>query len=758
VGEVKMSRKMLYKIFFILSMRICQGDNFVPLRTGLVEGRDNPTQLLIMLIENKENFLSGAISSQLAYHLYCQSGPILTSASLLRTIVTYRERSKSVKSIVETLQKNIALEEGYLDIGFSLLVKGFDSQAWHWFRVTDLVYLIIPRRLLINDRKKVGEWTEREIVSGFKIDHMKELEYDDVLKTLVDGSLTVLSEEDLIKKILKMQNGEGNIANYIAESILDGSVLLSRSEYRKINLHHMKQWIIFAGGHGSAGTAVAGLDMKIYRDFLYFLETKVLTRFLIVNSCYSTGLSSEIAFQDTNTSLQRTFSFPVVTSSLPNNMSTGGVLIPPAWVVDEQSKLVRPLLAHSCEKLREIISDTTNIKYLELVDCFIDRHAFNNFAFVRYSGRERFIPLWFAIEISDVLAKTRTKPLNIMEFARQKAPQVFESPKIYTSKIMSELDYLIVFLNARYIPFTLDLTTITMPIIMTSQIPDDTIHVISEIIIKDNDLFNLILTPHSPYILSLYIEKITSKQDKLLSLLFYDVIIVPAYRTWYLSKRDDKGAETKWMYSKKQLKQIENTDVKSLGAYQQLLQRAQQERYKHTLIHAQEIKTLSGIGDDALDVDVLRLIIQKGDDNVVKELSTRALKKALRKSDLPLALEALKGNPELSFRDPFGRTVLGAAVMLKSPFMIRTLIARGVNINEQTDDGWTALHYAALQDDVDVVRTLLSFNANIYLRNSDGKTAANVAIYDDVKAVLGEALVKREPLYQLEAQLGVMRL
>jgi len=51
----------------------------------------------------------------------------------------------------------------------------------------------------------------------------------------------------------------------------------------------------------------------------------------------------------------------------------------------------------------------------------------------------------------------------------------------------------------------------------------------------------------------------------------------------------------------------------------------------------------------------------------------------------------------------------------------KKLINAGANINTQENSGWTALHYAALENNIDIVKLLLNNNANKNIQNNSGK-------------------------------------
>ncbi len=66
------------------------------------------------------------------------------------------------------------------------------------------------------------------------------------------------------------------------------------------------------------------------------------------------------------------------------------------------------------------------------------------------------------------------------------------------------------------------------------------------------------------------------------------------------------------------------------------------------------------------------------------------------------------------------------AVQRKNIPMVEFLLTNGIDINYQTRDGWTALHWAAFDDSVEIVKLLLTYGANKFIKNTDGKTADQI--------------------------------
>jgi len=75
------------------------------------------------------------------------------------------------------------------------------------------------------------------------------------------------------------------------------------------------------------------------------------------------------------------------------------------------------------------------------------------------------------------------------------------------------------------------------------------------------------------------------------------------------------------------------------------------------------------------------------------------------------------------------------------PEIIKYLVQNGADVNAQTDAGWTALHYAALRNDLDIMQWMIEErNAEVNTRDLDGTTALLLAArenhFDMVKYLL----------------------
>lgn len=74
--------------------------------------------------------------------------------------------------------------------------------------------------------------------------------------------------------------------------------------------------------------------------------------------------------------------------------------------------------------------------------------------------------------------------------------------------------------------------------------------------------------------------------------------------------------------------------------------------------------------------------------------------------------------------------------------LAKKLLLEGANVNEQDEQGWTALHWSAGSGNVGIVRLLLDYHANITIKGHDNRTpwaVARAANRDPVLEILTQA-------------------
>lgn len=97
-------------------------------------------------------------------------------------------------------------------------------------------------------------------------------------------------------------------------------------------------------------------------------------------------------------------------------------------------------------------------------------------------------------------------------------------------------------------------------------------------------------------------------------------------------------------------------------------------------------------------------------------------------------------NPNKKSENSLGVLPLHSALAGDHQSVSRLLIEHETDINASSGAGWTPLHYAAHNGDVETTELLLSKGANITAL-AEGKTPANLATeggYDDIAALLSQ--------------------
>lgn len=106
----------------------------------------------------------------------------------------------------------------------------------------------------------------------------------------------------------------------------------------------------------------------------------------------------------------------------------------------------------------------------------------------------------------------------------------------------------------------------------------------------------------------------------------------------------------------------------------------------------------------------------------------------------PLGLAAFFGHPETVrlllargadvtqvARNPMQIQALHAAIAGRSSDAVRMVVEAGAPVNAKQHQGWTALHEAVHQANVEMTRYLLAHGADPKLQNDDGKSALDLA-------------------------------
>jgi len=67
---------------------------------------------------------------------------------------------------------------------------------------------------------------------------------------------------------------------------------------------------------------------------------------------------------------------------------------------------------------------------------------------------------------------------------------------------------------------------------------------------------------------------------------------------------------------------------------------------------------------------------------------------------------------------------------------VRYLLEQGANRDKATDEGWTSLHFAANQENLDIAKLLMVYGADLNARTSDGQLPIDMTDNDEIKQAI----------------------
>lgn len=95
----------------------------------------------------------------------------------------------------------------------------------------------------------------------------------------------------------------------------------------------------------------------------------------------------------------------------------------------------------------------------------------------------------------------------------------------------------------------------------------------------------------------------------------------------------------------------------------------------------------------------------------------------IRSGDINKVKESLESDKNIiNAKDKQGRSPLMEAILCKKENIVKYLIESGANINEQDNNGWCALHFAAQEFLIATTQLLLEKEAKIDLQDSNGNS------------------------------------
>lgn len=376
------------------------------------QGALAPANCVLIFLDDGESAV-GAITGDLLTAFIQEAGPIIASASLIANISSAQiPQEKDVKVLQKTAEEiewkyfneRSPEEEGKLkDIIVSALQ--FNAQIknkWIVKEINSSLYLLLPKKYL--QSKKISsesvevfspqsQITKVEQFFGLKVNHMKTV---DVFAVQKPNSFSV------------------GATDYFVSSLND--IFVTRNEF--FDKQNISSWAIYLNGHGLIHTSVCQLSLQQFKDFLLFLE-KIQTKLLVYSSCYAAGTNTNLIYKDSQTSIDRTYDFPIITQALTDAVTHGGGV---STKLEGEKIVVKFRFDYDCFVKKITVPDV--IQYDEALRCISDIQSagVGNVPQIRYPG----LP-WFSIldynavaSIGSVMAKAHKAPLDVAKFFAKK--------------------------------------------------------------------------------------------------------------------------------------------------------------------------------------------------------------------------------------------------------------------------------------------------------------------------------------------------
>lgn len=438
-----------------------------------------PCQGLIIALDDSEKWPTLGSATNTVHKALFHKIPCLVSASLLQNIFTHHLESKpTYKQYEEEAQREALSKEEYNLLINTIILDAFKPQEWIIRQIGESLILLLPAEMV----KKAGQGeptldenvlTERELNLGLKIDHQKVLN-DQSLRLFLsfyqkpmqqDYFMQVVwnpkKEEEALKETQSKQTDlliaieeaqtsqdkektRQTLADYMRTSTVIGgsAIFVTGAEYARLNAKQQQpQWTIVMFGHGAVGETIADLPIREFKAFLAFLDTKLITKLLIYNSCYAMGTNAQVAFQESE-KIGRIYQFPIITVStydassvtLPVYIISADDSLSLSFIYDFAkffeniwSKNYRTEPYDSALMMLPLMPELLYAHYMHMFSPpFINEaedvllQTFMNYPYIRPAGRDYFISLFPGVEIGKAMTASRTAPLDVVAASRQK--------------------------------------------------------------------------------------------------------------------------------------------------------------------------------------------------------------------------------------------------------------------------------------------------------------------------------------------------
>lgn len=371
------------------------------------------THGLLIFLDDVEDYI-GSLSGSFLAAFVQEAGPIIASASLIVNVRDAQtpseadpkklfERFKEIISKLSSATKEILEEEKKI----ILSVTKFGERAtdnWVIKEINANLYLLLPKYYL-NSRgiqevdahlfSPQAALTLTEQLLGLKVNHMKTVD---------------------VAAIKKPQPRP--VKDYFVQDL--SNIFITKRDYKAEKNSSIPTWAVYSKGHGLMNRFIVSLSLDHFKAFLTFLEDNLLTKLLLYDSCYAAGINAEILYKDAEKAINKTYSFAIVTSAITDAVSFSYHI---SLIVDRNGEL-QPYAFEKFDEFLDYATSVPLVNFKQLVSLILN--VTHNIPQIKFPG----LP-WFSaldndkvISIGSILAKTRTKPLNLAHFFKKENADV----------------------------------------------------------------------------------------------------------------------------------------------------------------------------------------------------------------------------------------------------------------------------------------------------------------------------------------------
>jgi len=254
--------------------------------------------------------------------------------------------------------------------------------------------------------------------------------------------------------------------------------------------NELPQWDIYLTGHGSRNyKSICGLQDITFKNFLTFLNAKIVTKIFIYESCQASGINRVTAYDEIGKNVGTTYPFPIIAVGIgeANTYSDTYSNIRISYqqfvqlaessdvFVRDDPKTIKYTPAVPYSTLLRTLIDGFKLFMKSKMEVFtIDAQSvISSFPFIRFPNRPLFLPLMPMLEITQLFVDGRDayQPFNVREFIQKNIDPQLALP---ASEIAKDRSFFII-LDAQYIPFEVRfITKETNPFFIISTLTGDT--------------------------------------------------------------------------------------------------------------------------------------------------------------------------------------------------------------------------------------------------------------------------------------------